>query len=135
MISSSSLYGGSVSELHPKSEMTIGSYNDNVFSQGNFSVPSSFPGRIANGDRFVRHEPRHPMDQENFSNSRPSIHQLHSLPEYYDGSAHGVSYNSFSNAADLSIDANPRILEGINDRNIYIVDPKGQQAEPHVGGN
>lgn len=133
LMSSSSLYGGSVGELHPKSEMSIGSYNDNVFSQGNFSVPSSFPVRVATGDRFVLHEPRHPMDQENFSNPCPPIHQLHSLPEYYDGSAHGVSYNSFSNAADLSIDANPRILEGINDRNIYIVDPKGQQAEPHVG--
>ena len=47
-------------------------------------------------------------DQENFSNSRPASHNLHSLPDYYNGSAHGISYNSFSSAADSSIDANPR---------------------------
>ncbi|XP_063949455.1 protein MEI2-like 4 isoform X1 [Daucus carota subsp. sativus] len=133
LMSPSRLYGGSVGKLHPKSDMTIGAYNDNAFSQGNFSVPGSFPVRVATGDRFVLHEPRHPMDQENFSNSRPASHNLHSLPDYYNGSAHGISYNSFSSAADSSIDANPRILEGINDRNVYIMDPKGQQAEPHVG--
>lgn len=134
-MTTSCLYGGSVGELHPKNEMTIGAYNDTAFSHGNFSVPGSFQGRAATGDRFVLHEPRHSMDQENFSNLCPPSQHLHSLPEYYNGSAHGISYNSFSTVADLSIDANPRILEGINDRNIYIVDPKGQQAEHHAGGN
>ncbi|XP_074344016.1 protein MEI2-like 4 isoform X3 [Apium graveolens] len=61
------MYGGSVGEMHSKSEMTIGAFTDNSFTQG------------------------------------------------------------------LSIDANPRRLEGVNGRNIYVIDPNGQQAKHHAG--
>lgn len=128
-------YGGSVSNLHSKREMTIGASNDNAFTQGSFSVPGSFPMRLASGhDRFMLHEPRQSSVHENFGNSCPSSNHIHSLSEYYSGSAQVISYNPFSTVADMSIDANPQRLEGVNDRNIYIVDPKGQQVKHHVGG-
>lgn len=128
------IYGGSVGEIHSKSQMTIGAFNDNSFTQGSFSVPGSFPVRLAPGhDRVLLHEPRHSSDHENFGNSSPSSNQLRSLPEYYSGSPQVISYNAFSTVADFSIDANPRRLEGVNGRNIYIIDPKGQQVKHHGG--
>nr|XP_017254543.1 PREDICTED: protein MEI2-like 4 isoform X2 [Daucus carota subsp. sativus] len=118
--------GGSVGRLHSKSEMTIDAFNDNAFSEGSFSVPDSFPVRLGSGhDRFMLHEPR--------DESCPPSNHLHSLPEYHNGSAHVISHNPFGTVGDLSVDANPRILEGMNDRNIYINDPKGQQANHHAG--
>ncbi|KAK1360038.1 Meiosis protein mei2 [Heracleum sosnowskyi] len=101
---------------------------------GSFSVPGSFPVRLASGhDRFLLHEPRHSSDHENFGSSCPPNNHLRSLPEYYSGSPPVFSYNTFSTVADLSIDASPRRLEGVNGRNIYLIDPKGQQAKHHVG--
>lgn len=129
------IYGGSVGEIHSKSEMTTGAFNDNFFSQGSFSVPGSFPVRLASGhDQFLLHEPRHSLDNKNFGNSCSPNNHLRSLPEYYIGSPQFISYNTSSSVAGLSIDANSRRLEGVNGRNIYLIDPNGQQAKHHVGG-
>lgn len=129
------MYGGSVGEIRPKGEMNSGAFNDNSFTQGSFSVPGSFPVRLASGhDRFLLHESRHSSDHENFGNSCPPSNHFGSLPEYYSGSPQVISYNTFSTVADMSIDANPRRLEGVNGRNIYMIDPKVQQAKHHVGG-
>ncbi|KAL8099143.1 hypothetical protein AgCh_031721 [Apium graveolens] len=128
------MYGGSVGEMHSKSEMTIGAFTDNSFTQGSFSVPGSFPVRLASGhDRFLLHEPRHSLDHKNFVNSCSPNNHLRSLPEYYNGSPQFISYNTCSTVAGLSIDANPRRLEGVNGRNIYVIDPNGQQAKHHAG--
>lgn len=129
------MYGGSVGEISSKREMTISALNDNSFTQGSFSVPGSFPARLGSvNDRFLLHEPRHSLDHKNFSNSCSPNNHLRSLPEYYIGSPQFISYNTCSTVAGLSIDANPRRLEGVNGRNICMVDPNVQQAKHQVGG-
>lgn len=134
-MTSSCIHSGSFRGLHSKSQMSVGAFNEDSLSQGSFSVPNSYPVRAATiCNQFGLHEPIYSLNQGKSGNQASPSHHLHSFPEYYEGSANVIPYNPFSTVADLAIDVGPRILEGINDRHIYVTDSKGQQVERQVGG-
>lgn len=114
--------------------MNDSGFNENAFSQGSFSVPNSFPVRVATiCNQFGLRESRHSLDQGKSGNQCTPSYHLHSLLENYDGSTNEVPYDPFSTVANLAIDVGPRILEGMNDRHIYITD-SCQQVERYEGG-
>ncbi|KAF8378071.1 hypothetical protein HHK36_029406 [Tetracentron sinense] len=117
-ITSNCMENGAIQGLHSAIQAPISPFIENAFRHEiSSSVPNSLssPVRVASvGNQSDLGGPSQ-LSQMKFSvQSMPTFHP-HSLPEYHDGLANGIPYNSMST---LATNISPRPSEGIDNRHI-----------------
>ncbi|XP_015580065.1 protein MEI2-like 4 isoform X2 [Ricinus communis] len=133
VIASSCMENGSTQVIHSAIQSPVGSF---IESHRSSSVPNNLPSPVSVtsiSKQFGLHEPNRSMDEMMFGNQRiPSFHP-HSLPEYPDGLANGVPFNSSSSIGGMAHSVGSKVTEGISSRHIQAVSSNGHLMELNGG--
>ncbi|KAF8390746.1 hypothetical protein HHK36_025273 [Tetracentron sinense] len=117
---------GAMQGLHSGMRVPISPFMDNTFHHAS-NVPNglSSPVRVASVGNPSGLGESSQLGQMKFGFQSMSTFHPHSLPEYHDGLANGIPYNSTSTMADMVANISPRPSEGIDNRHIRGVGSNG----------
>ncbi|XP_058092930.1 protein MEI2-like 4 isoform X2 [Magnolia sinica] len=128
---SSCLDSVAIQGLHSATRAPISPLIETAFHGISSSVPHSLssPIRVASVSNHSSHsgigEPSHSLGHMKFGfQGMPTFHP-HSLPEYHDGVANAVAYNSPGTMSAISANITSRPAEGVDNRHIHRVTSNG----------
>lgn len=133
MVASSCMANESNLGLHSSIRSPSSAFIGNALAHHSSSVPRTLPSpmRVVSTDKnFCLPESNHSLNEIKFGNQCiPNFHP-HSLPEYHDSLAHGIT----SNSCGVTGNAGLRMTEGTDRRHTHEMNANGHLMELNGGG-